>query len=39
MIEKVIYLEGVDPVKLLGINNVRLDKMIKIFPKLKIISR
>ena len=39
MIEKVIYLEGVDPVKLLGINNVRLDKMTKIFPKVKIISR
>ncbi len=39
MIEKVIYLEGVDPVKLLGINNVRLDKMVKIFPKVKIISR
>ena len=39
MIEKVIYLEGVDPVKLLGINNVRLEKMAKIFPKVKIISR
>jgi len=39
MIEKVIYLEGVDPVRFLGVNNVRLEKMIKMFPGLKIISR
>lgn len=39
MIEKVIYLEGVDPVRFLGVNNTRLEKMIKMFPGLKIISR
>jgi len=39
MIEKVIYLEGVDPVRFLGVNNTRLEKMIKMFPRLKIISR
>lgn len=32
-------MEGVDPVKLLGINNVRLEKITRIFPKLKIVSR
>ena len=39
MIEKVIYLEGVDPVRFLGINNSRLEKMIRMFTDLKIISR
>ncbi|HEC42113.1 MAG TPA: PhoH family protein [Bacteroides sp.] len=39
MIEKKIYLEGVDPLKLFGINNVRFDRIKKSFPKIKIVSR
>ena len=39
MLEKKIYLEGVDPVKLFGINNSRYDKIIGSFPKLKFVSR
>ncbi len=39
MIEKKIYLEGVDPVKLFGINNSRLDRIKEGFPRIKIISR
>ena len=37
--EKKIYLEGVDPVKLFGINNSRYDKIIGSFPELKFVSR
>jgi len=37
--EKKIYLEGVDPVKLFGINNSRYDKITGSFPKLKFVSR
>jgi phosphate starvation-inducible PhoH-like protein len=39
MIEKKIYLEGVDPVKLYGINNSRYDRIVSSFPKLKFVSR
>ncbi len=39
MIEKKIYLEGVDPVKLFGINNNRFNAIRTNFPNLKIISR
>jgi len=39
MIEKKIYLEGVDPVKLFGINNNRFDIIKSNFPRLKIIAR
>ncbi len=39
MIEKKIYLEGVDPVKLFGINNSRFDKIKQNFPRLKIVAR
>lgn len=39
MIEKKIYLEGVDPVKLFGINNSRYEKIIKHFPKIKVVAR
>ncbi len=39
MIEKKIYLEGVDPVKLFGIKNSRFERIIKNFPKIKVISR
>jgi len=39
MSEKKIYLEGVDPVKLFGINNNRFDIIKSNFPRLKIIAR
>jgi phosphate starvation-inducible PhoH-like protein len=39
MIEKSIYLEGIDPVHLYGANNVLLNKLTSHFPKLKIIAR
>jgi phosphate starvation-inducible PhoH-like protein len=39
LIEKKIHLEGVDPVKLFGINNARFDRIKTSFPRIKIISR
>jgi phosphate starvation-inducible protein PhoH and related proteins len=39
MIEKSIYLEGIDPLHLYGANNVLLDKIKSFFPKLKIVAR
>jgi phosphate starvation-inducible PhoH-like protein len=39
MIEKTIYLEGIDPVDFLGVNNNRFDRIRQHFPKLKILSR
>jgi phosphate starvation-inducible PhoH-like protein len=39
MAEKLIYLEGVDPVDFYGVNNVRFNKFIEIFPDVKIVSR
>lgn len=39
MIEKLIYLEGIDPVVLYGINNVRYERIRKAFPRLKLIAR
>jgi phosphate starvation-inducible PhoH-like protein len=39
MIEKLIYLEGVDPVVFYGINNVRYEKIRNAFPKVKIVAR
>ncbi len=39
MIEQLIYLEGVDPALLYGVNNVLLDKIVSLFPKLKIVAR
>jgi phosphate starvation-inducible protein PhoH and related proteins len=39
MIEKSIYLEGIDPVHLYGANNVLLNKLTSHFPKLKIVAR
>lgn len=39
MIEKKIYLEGVDPIKLLGIKNNRFERLIKNFPKIKVVAR
>ena len=39
MIQKKIYLEGVDPVKLFGINNARFDRIKGSFPRINMISR
>ena len=39
MAEKLIYLEGVDPVDFYGVNNVRFNKFIELFPDLKVVSR
>lgn len=39
MIEKLIYLEGIDPVVLYGVNNVRYERIRKAFPRLKLIAR
>ena len=34
-----IYLEGVDPVDFYGVNDVRFNKFVELFPDLKIVSR
>lgn len=39
MIEKVIYLEGVEPVNLYGVKNTRLEILKSFYPELKIIAR
>ncbi|HEX3007878.1 MAG TPA: PhoH family protein, partial [Bacteroidales bacterium] len=39
MIEKIIYLEGIDPVILYGVNNVRYERIRNAFPKLKLVAR
>jgi phosphate starvation-inducible protein PhoH and related proteins len=39
MIEKTIYLEGIDPVNIYGVNNASFDLIRTAFPKLKIIAR
>jgi len=39
MAEKLINLEGVDPVDFYGVNNVRFNKFIELYPDLKIVSR
>ena len=39
MAEKLIYLEGVDPVDFYGVNNVRFNKFIELFPDIKIVQR
>ena len=39
MIEKLIYLEGIDPVALFGINNVRYERIRNAFPRLKLVAR
>jgi len=39
MMEKVIYLESVEPVNLFGVKNNRLQKLKEHYPKLKIIAR
>lgn len=39
MIEKTIYLEGIDPIDFFGVNNNRFDRLKQHFPKLRIVSR
>lgn len=39
MNEKIIYLDGIDPVNLYGVKNKHLDKIKGFFPKLKIVAR
>lgn len=39
MIEKTIYLEGIDPLTFYGTNNKNLDKLKSGYPKLKVIAR
>jgi phosphate starvation-inducible PhoH-like protein len=39
MIEKTIYLEGIDPLNLYGVNNVLLDKITSFFPRIRIVGR
>jgi phosphate starvation-inducible protein PhoH and related proteins len=39
MIEKVVYLEGVDPQTFYGPGNRNLDKLKSYFPKLKVVAR
>ncbi len=39
MLNKIIYLEGIDPINIYGINNIRLEEIKQIFPKLQIIAR
>ncbi len=39
MIEKTIYLEGVDPRIIFGVNNINLDKIKSLFSKIKIVAR
>ena len=39
MIEKLIYLEGVDPIAIYGVNNVRYEKIRNAFPRLKLVAR
>jgi phosphate starvation-inducible protein PhoH and related proteins len=39
MIEQLIYLEGIEPATLYGVNNIFLDKIKSFFPKMKIVAR
>jgi len=39
MLEKIIYLEGIDPINIYGINNLKFEKIKSFFPKLKIVAR
>jgi phosphate starvation-inducible PhoH-like protein len=39
MIEKVIYLEGIEPVNICGVKNSRIEILRNQYPKLKIIAR
>ncbi len=39
MIEKTLYLEGLDPINIYGVNNVNYDFIKQYFPKIKIVAR
>jgi phosphate starvation-inducible PhoH-like protein len=39
MTEKIIYLDGIDPVNIYGAKNKQLDKIRGFFPKIKIVAR
>ncbi len=39
MFEKIIYLEGIDPIVIYGINNSTFDTIKLAFPKLRIVAR
>jgi phosphate starvation-inducible PhoH-like protein len=39
MIEKIIYLEGIEPVNIYGVKNSRLEILKSFYPKLKIVAR
>lgn len=39
MIEKIIYLKGIDPLLLYGANNQHLELIKRFFPKIKLIAR
>lgn len=39
MIEKTIYLDGIEPVDFFGVNNVRFNRIKQHFPKLKVVAR
>jgi len=39
MIEKTVYLEGIDPLDIYGVNNLLYEKIKTFFPKLKLVAR
>jgi len=39
MIERILILESVDPVIFFGINNINLQLMKTLFPKLRLVAR
>ncbi len=39
MIEKIIYLEAINPIDLYGVNDYRIEKIKSFYPKLKIVAR
>ena len=39
MIEKIIYLEDLEPLEVYGVNNIKFERLSNAFPKLKIIAR
>ena len=39
MVEKSIYLDGIDPINLYGANNVLLNRITSHFPKLRVVAR
>lgn len=39
MAEKIVHIEAIDPIELLGVNNSRLEILKRSFPKIQIVSR